>query len=118
MAPEPVRSPRRRASPSRCSITISGARKRCGVWSGEQITADFMEFMADAVDLALPPGDGVTAMLRAYLAFWKARPLSFRFNLWRRLDGLQDERVSRSEQMTRPGRRLHATRPRRWLYPQ
>ncbi|RDJ20296.1 TetR/AcrR family transcriptional regulator [Bosea caraganae] len=69
---------------------------------GEQITADFMAFMAGAVDLALPPGDGVTAMLRAYLAFWKARPLSFRFNLWRRLDGLQDERASRSEEMTRP----------------
>jgi TetR/AcrR family transcriptional regulator len=69
---------------------------------GEQITADFMAFMADAVDLALPPGDAVTAMLRAYLAFWKDRPLSFRFNLWRRLNGLQDERVSRSEQMTGP----------------
>lgn len=69
---------------------------------GEQITADFMAFMTDAVDLALPPGDGVTAMLRAYLAFWKARPLSFRFNLWRRLDGLPDERVSRSQQMTWP----------------
>ena len=69
---------------------------------GEQITADFMAFMADAVDLALPPGDAVTAMLRAYLAFWKARPLSFRFNLWRRLDGPPDERVSRLEQMTGP----------------
>ncbi|MEO9132742.1 MAG: TetR/AcrR family transcriptional regulator [Sphingomonas sp.] len=69
---------------------------------GEQITADFMDFMADAVDSALPPGDAVTAMLRAYLAFWKTRPLSFRFNLWRRLDGLQDERASRSEHMTRP----------------
>jgi TetR/AcrR family transcriptional regulator len=69
---------------------------------GEQITADFMVFMTDAVDQDLPPGDAVTAMLRAYLAFWKARPLSFRFNLWRRLDGLQDERVSRSEQMRGP----------------
>jgi TetR/AcrR family transcriptional regulator len=69
---------------------------------GEQITADFMVFMADAVDMSVPPGDAVTAMLRAYLAFWKARPLAFRFNLWRRLDGLQDERVSRSEQMTQP----------------
>ncbi|WP_072572489.1 TetR/AcrR family transcriptional regulator [Granulibacter bethesdensis] len=69
---------------------------------GEQITADFMAFMTDAVDLALPPGDAVEAMLRAYLAFWKARPLSFRFNLWRRLDGLQDERVTRSEQMSKP----------------
>ncbi len=69
---------------------------------GEQITADFMACMADAVDLAPPPGDAVTAMLRGYLAFWKGRPLSFRFNLWRRLDGLQDERVYRSAQMTEP----------------
>lgn len=69
---------------------------------GEQITADFMAFMTDAVDMALPPDEGVTAMLRAYLAFWKDRPLSFRFNLWRRLDGLPDERLSRSEQMTQP----------------
>jgi TetR/AcrR family transcriptional regulator len=28
--------------------------------------------------------------------------LSFRFNLWRRMDGLQEERVSRSQQMTQP----------------
>jgi len=69
---------------------------------GEQITADFMAYMVEAVDPALPPGDAVAAMLRGYLAFWKARPLSFRFNLWRRLDGLQDERVSRSGQMTGP----------------
>lgn len=69
---------------------------------GEQITADFMAFMTDAVDLALPPDRGVAAMLRAYLTFWKKRPLSFRFNLWRRLDGPHDERASRSEQMTWP----------------
>src|ERR1700733_13989009 len=64
---------------------------------GERITTDFIAFMEDTVDLTLPADEGVTAMLRAYLAFWKARPLSFRFNLWRRLDGLHDERVSRSE---------------------
>lgn len=69
---------------------------------GERITADFMAFMTDAVDVTLPPGEAVPAMLRAYLAFWKARPLAFRFNLWRRLDGLEDERVSRSGQMTQP----------------
>ncbi|MDO5604400.1 MAG: TetR/AcrR family transcriptional regulator [Paracoccus sp. (in: a-proteobacteria)] len=69
---------------------------------GEQITADFMAYMTDAVDWTLPPEDGVPTMLRAYLAFWKARPLSFRFNLWRRLDGLRDERASRSQQMTGP----------------
>jgi TetR/AcrR family transcriptional regulator len=69
---------------------------------GEQITTDFMAFMEEAVNLTLPANEGVTHMLRAYLAFWKARPLSFRFNLWRRLDGLQDERVARSERMTQP----------------
>src|SRR5258707_15692483 len=30
---------------------------------GKQITADFMAFMAHAVDLALPPDDAVPAML-------------------------------------------------------
>ena len=68
---------------------------------GERITADFIAFMEHTVDLTLPADEGVTAMLGAYLAFWKARPLSFRFNLWRRLDGLLDERVSRSEHTTR-----------------
>lgn len=69
---------------------------------GERITTDFMAFMSDSVDMALPPDDGVTSMLQAYLGFWKVRPLSFRFNLWRRLDGLPSERASRSEQMTWP----------------
>lgn len=69
---------------------------------GEQITDDFMTHMTAAVDPGLPPGDAVTAMLRAYLAFWKARPQSFRFHRWRRLDGLREERVARSERMTWP----------------
>jgi len=69
---------------------------------GERITADFMSFMAEAVDVGMPPDEAVMAMLHAYLAFWKARPMSFRFNLRRRLEGLQDERASRSETMTRP----------------
>jgi TetR/AcrR family transcriptional regulator len=68
----------------------------------EQITADFKYFMANAVDLSQSPGNSVATMLRAYLAFWKARPLAFRFNLWRRLDGVKGERVSRSNLMTRP----------------
>lgn len=76
-----------------------------GLWRivGGQITADFLAFMTDAVDPTLPPETGVPAMLRGYLAFWKARPLAFRFNRWRRLDGLPDERMSRSRQMTRHG---------------
>jgi TetR/AcrR family transcriptional regulator len=76
-----------------------------GLWRlvGEQITVDFFAFMAEAVDPTLPPDRGVVAMLRGYLAFWKARPMAFRFNRWRRLDGLPGERVSRAEQMTRHG---------------
>ncbi len=76
-----------------------------GLWRlvGERITTDFMAFMADAVELTLPPDEGVAAMLRGYLAYWKAHPMAFRFNLWRRLDGLPDERVARSQQITRHG---------------
>jgi len=76
-----------------------------GLWRvvGEQITADFLAFMADAVDPTLPPDRAVLAMLRGVLAFWSERPMSHRFNRWRRLDGLPDERISRSEQMTRHG---------------
>lgn len=76
-----------------------------GLWRvvGERITADFMAFMTDAVDPTLPPDQAVLAMLRGVLTFWSARPMAFRFNRWRRLDGLLEERISRSEQMTRHG---------------
>ena len=70
---------------------------------GERITAEFLAQMGAAVDPAASPRDGVQAMLRSYLGYWRARPLAFRFNLWRRLDGLPGERASRSKQMTRHG---------------
>jgi AcrR family transcriptional regulator len=78
---------------------------KAGLWRqvGEQITADFLKVLGEAVDPALPADEAVLAMLRAYLAYWKARPRAFRFNQWRRLDGLPEERQARSGQMTRHG---------------
>lgn len=70
---------------------------------GEWVTAEFMTFMADAVDPMLPAGDGLRTMLAAYMDYWRKHPLSFRFNLWRLLDGPRSEREARSEHITRHG---------------
>ncbi len=76
-----------------------------GLWRivGERITADFMTYMADAVDADLPADEGIRAMLRSYLNYWKEHPTAFRFNLWRLLDGPRSERVARSEHIARHG---------------
>ena len=70
---------------------------------GERITADFMDYMTNAVDPMLPPGEGVRAMLRGYMGYWKSRPMAFRFNLWRLLNGPREERTLRAEHITRHG---------------
>jgi TetR/AcrR family transcriptional regulator len=70
---------------------------------GDRITADFLGFMGAAVDPMLSAEDGVRAMLRGYLDYWKQHPHSFRFNLWRVLEGPRDERLARLEQITRHG---------------
>jgi TetR/AcrR family transcriptional regulator len=76
-----------------------------GLWRivGERITADFMSYMTNAVDPALPAEDAIRAMLRSYMNYWKAHPTAFRFNLWRLLDGPRSERVARSEHITQHG---------------
>ena len=76
-----------------------------GLWRlvGERITADFMTYVPNSVDPALPAEDGVKAMLRGYMGYWKEHPQAFRFNLWRLLDGPRSERVARAEHITRPG---------------
>lgn len=78
---------------------------KAGLWRmvGDRITADFMAYMTNAVDLTLPAADGIRAMLRAYLHYWKDHPAAFRFNHWRQLDGPRSERESRSDQMARHG---------------
>ena len=70
---------------------------------GVRITADFMTYMSNAVDLALPAPEGVKAMLRAYMNYWRQHPSAFRFNHWRQIDGPRGEREARSEQMARHG---------------
>jgi AcrR family transcriptional regulator len=76
-----------------------------GLWRliGERITNDFLDYMANGVDPTLPPEQGIMAMLRSYMNYWKQHPAAFRFNLWRRLDGPRSERLARSEQITRHG---------------
>lgn len=80
-------------------------RGKDGLWRvvGERITADFITYMTGAVDPALPAGDGVGAMLRAYMNYWRQHPAAFRFNLWRLLEGPPSERAARSEHITRQG---------------
>lgn len=76
-----------------------------GLWHliGERITNDFLDHMANGVDPTLPPEQGIRAMLRSYMNYWKQHPSAFRFNLWRLLDGPRSERQARSEQITRHG---------------
>lgn len=76
-----------------------------GLWRlvGERITADFMAYMSNAVDPSLAAGDGIRAMLRSYMNYWKEHPAAFRFNLWRLLDGPRSERAARSEHITEHG---------------
>jgi AcrR family transcriptional regulator len=70
---------------------------------GERITADFMTYMMGAVDPTLPAPDGVKAMLRSYMNYWREHPSAFRFNHWRQIDGPRGEREARSQQMARHG---------------
>jgi len=70
---------------------------------GNRITADFIAFMIEAVDVAEPEANGVKAMFQAYLTYWRNHPSTFRFNQWRQMDGPADEREARSELMARNG---------------
>lgn len=76
-----------------------------GLWRliGEKITADFLDHMAKGVDPTSRPEEGIRAMLRSYLNYWKRHPAAFRFNLWRLLDGPRGARQARSDQITRHG---------------
>lgn len=76
-----------------------------GLWEkvGERITADFMAYMTEAVPADSRPEEGMRAMLRALLSYWKEHPQAFRFNHWRLLEGPKTERVSRSRHIAQPG---------------
>jgi AcrR family transcriptional regulator len=70
---------------------------------GDRITADFMTYMSNAVDLAAPAPEAVKAMLRSYMNYWREHPSAFRFNHWRQVDGPRNEREARSQAMARNG---------------
>lgn len=76
-----------------------------GLWNvvGERISADFLAYVADAFDPALPPEEAIPRALQTYMRYWKAHPAAFRFNLWRLLEGPTGERKSRSESITGRG---------------
>lgn len=63
---------------------------------GERISADFLQFMSETIET---PEPGVAPALRRYLSYWKEHPAAFRFNLWRLLEGLPEERKQRSESL-------------------
>ncbi len=66
---------------------------------GERTTADFLDYMASETAPDVPPEEGPGRVLRRYLAYWKERPLAFRFNLWRMLEGPSEERRQRSREL-------------------
>ena len=85
---------------------------------GDRITTDFIAYLSEAVDPTLPALDGVKAMLRAYLNYWREHPLAFRFNHWRQLDGPPGEREARSRQMARNGVAFMQRAQEAGFYPQ
>ena len=73
-----------------------------GLWNtvGDRISADFMDYVAPALDRAAAPEAAIPAALRTYLAYWREHPAAFRFNLWRLLEGPKGERAARSSKLT------------------
>jgi AcrR family transcriptional regulator len=69
------------------------------LWSlvGERVSADFLEYMADALAPDVPADQAARRALSRYMAYWKERPAAFRFNLWRLLEGPAPERRTRSK---------------------
>ncbi|WP_026869234.1 TetR/AcrR family transcriptional regulator [Inquilinus limosus] len=63
---------------------------------GERISADFLDYMAEAIAPDVPAAESVPRALRSYMAYWKEHPAAFRFNLWRLLEGPAGERKTRS----------------------
>lgn len=64
---------------------------------GERTSADFLAYVAEAISPDVPPHESVPQAMRAYLSYWRGHPAAFRFNLWRLLEGLSDEREARSK---------------------
>lgn len=66
---------------------------------GERISADFLEYVSEAISPDVSPDEGVGRAVRRYMAYWKEHPQAFRFNLWRLLEGPPEERRKRSKDL-------------------
>lgn len=73
-----------------------GSKEALWNFVGERISADFLEFMAEAISPDVPAEESVARALGNYMAYWKEHPAAFRFKLWRLLEGPSDEREARS----------------------
>lgn len=69
---------------------------------GERISADFLDYTAQATTAAVGP-QSVANALRTYMAYWRDHPAMFRFNLWRLLEGPKKEREERSKALNNRG---------------
>jgi len=66
---------------------------------GERVSADFLEYVSEAISPDVPPEEGLGRTVRRYMAYWKEHPQAFRFNLWRLLEGPPEERRKRSKDL-------------------
>ena len=73
-----------------------GGKEALWNFVGERISADFLDYMAEAISADFPARDYIPRAMRGYLAYWREHPAAFRFNLWRLLEGPKGERQARS----------------------
>lgn len=73
-----------------------GTKEALWNFVGERISADFLDFMAEAIPADAPVQESIPRAVRSYMAYWKTHPAAFRFNLWRLLEGPKAEREARS----------------------
>ena len=66
---------------------------------GEQASDEFLAYVAGAISPEPLDAQSIPTALRTYLRYWREHPEAFRINLWRQLDGPNDERKSRSRRL-------------------
>lgn len=84
-----------------------GSKEALWNFVGERISADFLEYTAEATDEPVNCRS-VGNAFRTYMAYWRDHPAMFRFNLWRILEGPSEERKSRSKALNGKGVPLFA----------
>jgi AcrR family transcriptional regulator len=64
----------------------------------ERISSDYVEHVTPVLNPAEIDGETAPRLLKAYMSFWKERPMALRFWLWRLLSGTAEERRDHDEQ--------------------